>query len=133
MDATAEGIDWVVAHADEIDLAFEATSARVHARHAPRLRAAGVVAVDLTPAKLGPAVVPSVNLLDHAGAPDVNLITCGGQATVPIVAAVSQVCPVPYTEIVSTLSSRSATTKLRSPRRSSARSPRWPHTSPATG
>jgi acetaldehyde dehydrogenase len=108
VDATAEGIDWVTAHADEIDLAFEATSARVHVRHAPRLRAAGVAAVDLTPAKLGPAVVPSVNLLHHVDAPEVNLITCGGQATVPIVAAVSQACAVPYAEIVSTVSSRSA-------------------------
>ncbi|HEU4425681.1 MAG TPA: acetaldehyde dehydrogenase (acetylating) [Pilimelia sp.] len=108
VDATAGGIDWVEDHADEIDLAFEATSARVHLRHAPRLREAGITALDLTPARLGPPVVPTVNLHDHLGAANLNLITCGGQATAPIVAAVTRVCPVPYAEIVSTVASRSA-------------------------
>jgi acetaldehyde dehydrogenase len=108
VEATAEGVGWVERHAGEIDLAFEATSARVHAANAPRLAEAGVTAVDLTPAKLGPTVVPSVNLADHLDAPNLNLITCGGQATAPIVAAVAGVCPVPYAEIVSTVASRSA-------------------------
>jgi acetaldehyde dehydrogenase len=108
VEATAEGIDWVEEHAGEIDLAFEATSARVHAANAPRLRAAGITAVDLTPARVGPPVVPTVNLDDHLGASNLNMITCGGQATVPIVAAVAGACPVPYAEIVSTVASRSA-------------------------
>jgi acetaldehyde dehydrogenase len=108
VEATAEGIDWVEGHAGEIDLAFEATSARVHAANAPRLAAAGIVAIDLTPAKLGPAVVPGVNVTDHLDAPNLNLITCGGQATAPIVAAVTSASPVPYAEIVSTVASRSA-------------------------
>ena len=108
VEATAEGIDWVEAHAGEIDLAFEATSARVHAANAPRLAAAGIVAIDLTPAKLGPAVVPGVNVTEHLDAPNLNLITCGGQATAPIVAAMTSASPVPYAEIVSTVASRSA-------------------------
>ena len=105
VEATAEGIGWVEGHAGEIDLAFEATSARVHAANAPRLAAAGIIAVDLTPARLGPPVVPTVNLTRHLDAPNLNLITCGGQATAPVVAAVAGVCPVPYAEIVSTVAS----------------------------
>jgi acetaldehyde dehydrogenase len=108
VETTAEGIDWVERHAAEIDLAFEATSARVHLRHAPRLAEAGITAIDLTPARLGPPVVPTVNLGAHLDAPNLNLITCGGQATAPIVAAVAGACPVPYAEIVSTVASRSA-------------------------
>ncbi|HEX5880158.1 MAG TPA: acetaldehyde dehydrogenase (acetylating), partial [Actinomycetota bacterium] len=108
VEASADGIDWVEAHAGEVDLAFEATSARVHTANAPRLAAAGIIAIDLTPAKLGPAVVPGVNLDRHLDAPNLNLITCGGQATAPIVAAVSSASPVPYAEIVSTVASRSA-------------------------
>ncbi len=108
VEATAEGVGWVERHAGEIDLAFEATSAKVHAANAPRLRQAGITAVDLTPARLGPPVVPTVNLADHLDAPNLNLITCGGQATVPIVAAVAGTCTVPYAEIVSTVASRSA-------------------------
>ncbi|HWD42267.1 MAG TPA: acetaldehyde dehydrogenase (acetylating) [Actinomycetota bacterium] len=108
VEATAEGIGWVEGHAAEIDLAFEATSARVHAANAPRLAAAGIACVDLTPARLGPPVVPVVNLGEHLDAPNVSLITCGGQATAPIVAAVAAASPVPYAEIVSTVASRSA-------------------------
>lgn len=108
LDATHEGIDWLLARAGDFALVFEATSAKVALRHAPRLREAGLIAIDLTPAAVGPAVVPPVNLREHLEAPNLNLITCGGQATVPIVHAVARVGPVPYAEIVSTVASRSA-------------------------
>ena len=110
VEATHEGVDWLLAHADELGvrLVFEATSARIHAANAPRYREAGLVAIDLTPAAVGPAVVPPVNLGEHMDSPNVNLITCGGQATIPMVAAVRRVAPVPYAEIVSTVASRSA-------------------------
>lgn len=103
-----QGVDWILEHAAEVPVVFEATSARIHQAHAPRLEAAGVAAIDLTPAAVGPVVVPAVNGGEHVDAPNVNLITCGGQATVPIVAAVSRVARVAYAEIVSTISSRSA-------------------------
>lgn len=110
METSSEGVDWLIANADRLGvrLVFEATSAAVHSRNAPRYLDAGLVAVDLTPAALGPAVVPVVNLGDQLDAPNVNLITCGGQATIPMVAAVSRVATVPYSEIVSTIASRSA-------------------------
>lgn len=108
IDATHEGVDWLLSRTDGIQIVFEATSAKIHARHAPLLREAGLVAIDLTPAAVGPAVVPPVNLRQHLHERNVNLITCGGQATVPIVSAVSRVTDVPYAEIVSTVSSRSA-------------------------
>ena len=102
------GIDWVIDHSDDIDLVFDATSAYVHLAHAPRLRDANIVAIDLTPAALGPKVIPPVNLDQHLDAPNVNMVTCGGQATTPIMAAVSQVTAVPYGEMVSAVSSKSA-------------------------
>lgn len=108
LDTTAEGVDWLLERADEVDLVFEATSAWVHRRNAPRYQAVGLRAVDLTPARLGPLVVPPVNGEATSGAPNVNLITCGGQATVPMVHAVASVAPVPYAEIVSAVASRSA-------------------------
>ncbi len=108
VEATHDGIDWLLERAADVELVFEATSARVHRANAPRYEAAGLTAIDLTPARLGPSVVPSVNLRDHLDAPNVNLITCGGQATVPIVHAVARVCEVPYAEIVSTVASLSA-------------------------
>jgi acetaldehyde dehydrogenase len=105
---SADGIDWVSAHAAEVDVVLDATSAYVHRRHAEVLRGLGIAAIDLTPAALGPKVVPTVNLAEHLDAPNVNLITCGGQATTPIVAAVSRAATVPYAEMVSTVSSASA-------------------------
>lgn len=108
IDASHEGVDWLLERADEVDLVFEATSAWVYRQNAPRYRDAGIKAVDLTPAKIGPLIVPPVNLADHLDGDDLNLITCGGQATTPIVHAVSRVSEVPYAEIVSTVASLSA-------------------------
>jgi acetaldehyde dehydrogenase len=105
---THEGLADLLARCEHIDLAFDATSARAHAEHARLLGEQEIRCIDLTPAALGPAVVPSVNLDAHRDAMDINLITCGAQATVPIVAALSEVARVPYAEIVSTISARSA-------------------------
>jgi acetaldehyde dehydrogenase len=108
IDASSDGVDWILAHPDQATFVFDATSARAHIESAPRLLAAGLRLIDLTPAKLGPGIVPVVNLTAHRNAPDVNLISCGGQATIPIVAAVSRVTPVSYAEIVSTVASAGA-------------------------
>jgi len=108
VETSADGLDFVLAQRERIALIFEATSAHVHVRNARPLREAGIIAVDLTPASVGPAVVPTVNLGAHLDEANVNMITCGGQATTPIVAAISSVVPVPYAEIVSTISSLSA-------------------------
>jgi acetaldehyde dehydrogenase len=105
--ASHEGIAAVLAD-PEIKIVFDATSAKAHVRHAALLRQAGKIAVDLTPAARGPYVVPPVSLGQHLDEPNVNLITCGGQATIPLVYAVSRVTPVRYAEIVSTVASRSA-------------------------
>jgi acetaldehyde dehydrogenase len=96
------------------ELAFDASSARAHGEHAPLLAVRGVRCIDLTPAALGPAVVPDVNLDEHLDAEDANLVTCGAQATVPIVAALSRVGAVRYAEVVSTVASRSAGQGTRS-------------------
>lgn len=92
----------------EIRIAFDATSAYAHKLHDAALRADGIRVVDLTPAAIGPFTVPPVNMDAHLDAPNVNMVTCGGQATIPMVAAVSQVAKVHYAEIVASVSSRSA-------------------------
>jgi acetaldehyde dehydrogenase len=89
-----DGLAGLLELVEDIDLAFDATSAGAHAEHARLLAARGIRSVDLTPAAMGPAEVPPVNLYEHRGAGEVNLITCGAQATIPIVAAVSAVADV---------------------------------------
>jgi acetaldehyde dehydrogenase len=105
---THEGLEHLLELEPGIELVFDATSASAHPQHAELLARRRIRSVDLTPSGLGPPVVPPVNLGDHLAAPDVNLITCGAQATVPIVAAVSDVGEVAYAETVSTIASRSA-------------------------
>lgn len=93
---------------ERAEIVFDATSAKAHVRHAKMLKEAGIIALDLTPAARGELVVPSVNLEEHIDKDNVNMITCGGQATIPMVAAINRVCPVEYAEIVATISSKSA-------------------------
>jgi acetaldehyde dehydrogenase len=107
---THEGVAGLIAmpHFSEIDIVFDATSAKAHEANAAALAPYGKRLVDLTPAALGPYVVPAVNLGEHRNAANINMVTCGGQATIPIVAAVSRVTEVPYAEIVASIASRSA-------------------------
>ncbi|MCS7476793.1 acetaldehyde dehydrogenase (acetylating) [Umezawaea endophytica] len=107
---TSEGVDGLIAMAgfDDIRIVFDATSAKAHLANAEKLSAHGKRLIDLTPAAIGPFVVPAVNVDEHLDAPNVNMVTCGGQATIPIVAAISRVVPVPYAEIVASIASRSA-------------------------
>lgn len=107
---TAEGIDGLVRMPGfaDIEIVFDATSAGAHARHDEILRRYGKRIIDLTPAAIGPYTVPAVNGDAHLEAQNVNMVTCGGQATIPIVAAVNRVSPVAYGEIVASIASRSA-------------------------
>lgn len=107
---TAGGVDGLLDldGFDEIEIVFDATSAGAHRHNASRLTPRGKTLVDLTPAAIGPYVVPAVNLEEHLEATNVNMVTCGGQATIPIVAAVSRVVPVAYAEIVASIASKSA-------------------------
>jgi len=107
VESSADGVDAVLER-DDVELVFEATSARAHLANGPRLAEAGKRVVDLTPAAIGPYVVPSVNLAEHLDAPDVNLVTCGGQATIPIVHAVDRAADAAYAEIVATIASAGA-------------------------
>ncbi len=107
---TADGLEGLLALPGfkDIGLVFDATSAAAHHVHAEKLAALGVPMIDLTPAAVGPYVVPVVNGQAHLGARNINMVTCGGQATIPIVAAISQVVPVQYAEIVASIASLSA-------------------------
>jgi acetaldehyde/propanal dehydrogenase len=109
---TSDGVDGLLPHvkADGVQIAFDATSAYVHAENSRKLNALGVMMIDLTPAAIGPYCVPPVNLEAHVGRREmnVNMVTCGGQATIPMVYAVSRVQAVDYAEIVATVASRSA-------------------------
>jgi acetaldehyde/propanal dehydrogenase len=112
LKTTPDGVDGLLPHitADDVRIAFDATSAYVHAENARKLQARGVVVVDLTPAAIGPYCVPPVNLAEQVGRREmnVNMVSCGGQATIPMVAAVARVQPVAYGEIIATVSSKSA-------------------------
>jgi len=108
LESSHEGVDWLLKQDVLPDLIFEATSAYVHREYAPRYEEAGIVAIDLTPAAVGPAVIPPVNGEEHVTKPNLNMITCGGQATIPMVAAVSRAAAVSYAEIVASVSSMSA-------------------------
>jgi len=108
---TSEGVDGLLPHMrdDDVRIVFDATSAYAHAENSRKVNAQGALMIDLTPAAIGPYCIPPVNLKAHMGSGElnVNMVTCGGQATIPMVAAISRVQPVAYGEIVATVSSRS--------------------------
>lgn len=105
--ASHDGLDAIL-ELQDVKIVFDATSARAHQAAAPKIKAAGKIAIDMTPAAVGPYVVPPVNFGEHLNESNVNLITCGGQATIPLVFAASRVTPIAYAEMVSTVSSVSA-------------------------
>ncbi|OJU81177.1 MAG: acetaldehyde dehydrogenase (acetylating) [Solirubrobacterales bacterium 70-9] len=107
IDTAADGVESVLER-DDVEVVFDATAAQAHIANAPRLREAGKRAVDLTPAAIGPYVVPAVNLEEHLDSDNVNMVSCGGQATIPFVHAIDRVADISYAEIVATISSASA-------------------------
>ncbi len=108
-DASAGGVDYMIANHPNLDIVFDSTSATAHAAAAPKLKAAGYFTIDLTPAAVGQYCVPTVNLVEGMlSADNVNMVTCAGQATVPIVAAINKASDVVYAEVVSSISSKSA-------------------------
>ena len=104
----SNGLEGFLQQPELADIIFDATSAYAHIEHAKALKAIGKQVIDLTPAAIGPAVIPPVNLHEHLQADNVNMVTCGGQATIPMVYAISTLYNVEYAEIVATISSRSA-------------------------
>lgn len=111
LKVTSDGVDGLLPHVleDNIQIAFDATSAYVHAENSRKLNELGVLMIDLTPAAIGPLCVPPVNLSEHTEKLEmnVNMISCAGQATIPIISAVSSIQPVEYAEIVASLASKS--------------------------
>ncbi|WP_042348422.1 acetaldehyde dehydrogenase (acetylating) [Bacillus massiliigorillae] len=104
----ATGIEGLVEIPEKFDIVFDATTAKAHVKHSDMITALGKKMIDLTPAAIGPFVVPSANVKEHLQLSNVNMVTCGGQATIPIVYAINQICPVEYAEIVATVASKSA-------------------------